>query len=348
MVYSSSQIVIKRLINIATHRLVTLPVLVLMPHSRCNCRCVMCDIWKANSNKQEITTENLEKHLPAFKKLGVKHVALSGGEALMHTNLWKFCALLKSIGIRISLLTTGVSLKVHAENVIAWCDDVIVSLDGGRERHNQIRNIPHAFEKLEEGVARLKVLKPEFRVTGRTVLQKMNFRDFPDIVTTARTLGLDQISFLAADVSSSAFNRPAPWEDDKVVQIELNATEADEFESILRTSFTEFKTLYQQKFIAESRQKMLSLVQYYRAILGATDFPGKVCNAPWVSAVIESDGEVRPCFFHPSFGNIHEHSLTEIINTPAAVAFRKNLNMKEDKTCQRCVCSLHIGLRKRV
>ena len=27
-------------------RLTRLPILVLEPHSRCNCRCVMCDIWK--------------------------------------------------------------------------------------------------------------------------------------------------------------------------------------------------------------------------------------------------------------------------------------------------------------
>src|SRR5258706_5936998 len=153
-----------------THRIYQLPVLVLMPHSRCNCRCVMCDIWKANSEKKEISTEELAKHISAFEQLGVKQVALSGGEALMHSNLWKFCEQLKTIGVKISLLSTGLTLKAHAAEVIKHCDDVIVSLDGSREVHNLIRNIPSAFEKLAEGVHELKKLKPSFRATGRCVL----------------------------------------------------------------------------------------------------------------------------------------------------------------------------------
>src|SRR5882724_13571896 len=142
---------LQKLASKITHRIHQLPVLVLMPHSRCNCRCVMCDIWKANSEKKEISTEELSKHISAFKKLGVKQVALSGGEALMHSNLWKFCEQLKSIGVKISLLSTGLTLKANASEIVAHCDDVIVSLDGSKEAHNRIRNIPNAFEKLAEG-----------------------------------------------------------------------------------------------------------------------------------------------------------------------------------------------------
>src|SRR6267154_706785 len=120
-----------------THRIFELPVLVLMPHSRCNCRCVMCDIWKANSEKKEISTEDLALHLQAFKKLGVKRVALSGGEALMNSNLWKFCEHLSSIGAKISLLSTGLTLKSHASEILTHCDAVIVSLDGSRQVHTR-------------------------------------------------------------------------------------------------------------------------------------------------------------------------------------------------------------------
>ncbi len=335
---------IKRLLNITTHRLHTLPVLVLMPHSRCNCRCVMCDIWKANQNKKEISTEELAKHIESFRKLGVKQVALSGGEALMHSNLWNFCSQLKSIGIKISLLSTGITLKAHADKVLQFTDDVVVSLDGSPDLHNQIRNIPSAFEKLRDGVQALKELNPLFRVTGRCVLQKLNFSSLKDIILTAKSLRLDQISFLTADVSSSAFNREDPWQDDKVVQIELNEEEVIRFEQLVKDSIDQFAHLYQTKFIAESPEKMLSLVQYYRALLGQTKFPARHCNAPWVSAVIESDGEVRPCFFHKSYGNISNGSFEEILNSKEAISFRKNLDMKHDSICERCVCSLHLGL----
>jgi MoaA/NifB/PqqE/SkfB family radical SAM enzyme len=305
----------------------------------------MCDIWKANHEKHEITTEELSKHLNAFKTLGVKHVAFSGGEALMHSNLWKFCELLRAISVKISLLTTGITLKAHAHAVVQHTDEVIVSLDGPPDIHNKIRNLPSAFEKLEAGVKALRDIDKTFRVTGRCVLQKLNYRYLSDIIRTAATLGLNQISFLTADVSSAAFNRAEPWNTEKTVEIALDQDESVEFERLVNTSFDEFKDLYETKFIAESPSKMKGLVQYYKAILGNAPFPAKKCNAPWVSAVIESDGEVRPCFFHKSYGNLFGNSLQEILNSPSAVAFRKNLNMKQDPICERCVCSLYIGIR---
>jgi Fe-coproporphyrin III synthase len=339
---------INRILTLVTDRIHEIPVLVLMPHSRCNCRCVMCDIWKANQSKNEISVEELEKHLDTFKKLKVQRVALSGGEALMHSNLWKFCNLLHSIGARISLLSTVVTLGHHAKNVVMHCDDVIVSLDGSKEIHNRIRNIPAAFEKLEEGVRAVKAIDPTFRVTGRTVLQKQNFKDYLKIIETAKAIGLDQISFLAADVSSEAFNRPEPWQKEKVSEVALDVNEIVELEGILEKSFNDFKAEYESRFIAESKEKMKEITQYYRAIAGLTQFSERKCNAPWVSAVIESDGNVLPCFFHKSYGNLNDGTFMEILNSKKAIDFRKKLNVREDATCKKCVCSLHVGITQRV
>ena len=337
---------IKRLRTLLTHRIESMPVLVLMPHSRCNCRCVMCDIWKANSEKKEISTDDLQKHIQSFQQLGVKRVALSGGEALMHSNLWVFCELLKKIGIKISLLSTGVTLKNHAQHVIQYCDDVIVSLDGSPEIHNQIRNIPNAFEKLAEGVMALRTIDPSFKVTGRTVLQKSNFRDFEGILKTAYELGLKQISFLPADVSSSAFNRADPWQQDRVEQVALDLSEAEELEKIITASITKFEELYINGFIAEGPQKMLQIPQHYKAVLGKADYPPTKCNAPWVSAVVESNGDVLPCFFHKSYGNIHQNNFADIINSEKAIQFRKQLDVSKNDICKKCVCALHIPFYK--
>ena len=251
---------------------------------------------------------------------------------------------MRTAGMHIGLLSTGMTLAQHAANVVKHVDEVIVSLDGPPEVHNTIRNISSAYEKLSQGVAALQKLKPEFRITGRCVLQKLNYRYFPDIIRTAQTLQLQQISFLAADVSTSAFNRESPWTDEKVVQIELNEVETQEFESLLKASFREFESDYQSKFIAETPAKMLELAQYYKAMLGNASFPARKCNAPWVSAVIESDGEVRPCFFHASYGNLFTSTFDAILNSETAKAFRRKLDVKTDPICQRCVCSLHRGV----
>ena len=335
-----------RLLTSITHRVLELPILVLMPHSSCNCRCVMCDIWKANQQKRELSSEDLKSHLKSFKKLKVKRVALSGGEALLHSNIWKLCEMLRSIGIKISLLSTGLTLKQHVKDITQYIDDVIVSIDGSPSIHNQIRNIPAAFEKLQLGIEAIKKTDRNFKVTGRCVLQKLNHHDFLNIIEASKSLQLDQISFLPADVSSDAFNRPNGWEDQRVSGIVLTSDEIEVLEKLVAQSFDKYAAEYKAGFIAESPKKMRAMVDYYKAILGKNPFPSKKCNAPWVSAVVEPDGEVKPCFFHPSYGNINDQNMADLINGPKAMAFRKRLNVNKDPTCVRCVCSLHVSVRQ--
>ena len=337
---------VKRLLNFTTHRIHNLPVLVIMPHSRCNCRCVMCDIWKANHDKKEISVETLQQHIATFKKLGVREIVFSGGEALMHSNLWEFSRLLRKEEIKLTLLSTGLLLQKHAGFIVENLNGVIVSIDGSQHVHDQIRQVPNGFEKLADGVRALKKLDHKFPVTGRCVLQRHNYADFVNIVLSAKKINLDQISFLTADVSSSAFNRVEAWTDEHVNQISLGEKEANEFEQIIENSFIELKREYDTGFIAENPQKMRRLVQYYKAFNGRGEFPDPVCNAPWVSAVIESDGKILPCFFHKPYGNIYENDFMSVINSKVAVAFRKSLDMSKDTTCKRCVCSLKLGLRE--
>ena len=337
---------VKRLLTFSTNRIYELPILILMPHSRCNCRCVMCDIWKANNEKKEISTEELVKHISSFEKLNVREVVFSGGEALMHSNLWKMCSLLKDHGIRITLLSTGLSIERNAVDIVRYCDEVIVSLDGDQETHDRIRNIPGAFEKLATGVAAIKTLSQNFPVKGRCVLQRLNYREFDKIVEASRKIRLDQISFLAADTTSTAFNREAQWPKEKINDISLNLEQANELEKIFVNSFSKSRGLYESGFIAESMMKILAIAKYYKAINGLGSFPKPKCNAPWVSAVVESDGTVRPCFFHESLGNFHEADFNTIVNSPKAMRFRRELDVSKNEICARCVCSLHVGLMK--
>jgi len=335
----------KRQLTLSTHRIHTLPVVVLMPHSRCNCRCVMCDIWKANRNGTEITTEQLAPHIEAFRELGVQWVTLSGGEALMHSNLWALCRQLKRLDVRITLLSTGLLLKKHAADVVRWCDEVIVSLDGSREVHNAIRRVPRAYERLAEGVAALREVEPGIRITGRCVLQRENYADLPNVIAAAREIGLDEISFLAADVSTTAFNRPQLWGDERVAQVALSPNEVADFRRVLEETFERYAHAFSTGYVAESPDKLRRLTRYYGALNGDGDFPPVKCNAPWVSTVIEADGTVRPCFFHEPLGNINEASLPAILNGEKSLAFRRNLDMERDPICRKCVCTLYLGPR---
>jgi len=332
-----------------THRIHTLPVVILGLTNRCNCRCVMCDIWQAGGEGQELTVEGMQPHLAAFKKLGVRHVVLSGGEPLLHHDPWALCALLRAHGVnKITLLSTGLLLAQRHLDVLRWCDAAIVSLDGSREVHNAIRNVPRAYERLAEGVAALKAADPRFPVTARCVIQRRNYTDLPRIVDAAHEMGLDGISFLAADVSSAAFNHPEGGPGERSAGIALTPDDVAELERVLEDTIVRYAADLEAGFVAESGDKLRRLARYAAALNGDGDFPPVRCNAPWVSTVIEAGGTVRPCFFHRPLGNLQEQPLDQILNSEEAVAFRRTLDVTSNPTCRKCVCSLHVGLRSDV
>ena len=336
---------LRRQANLATHRLATLPILVLMPHGGCNCRCVMCDIWLANRERRLLTREDLEAQLASLRELHVQRVVLSGGEALMHPNLWTLCGLIRDLPARITILSTGLLLKPFAADVVKWADEVIVSLDGSRQVHDAIRRVPRAYDRLAEGIAAVKARSPSFPISARCVIQRHNFRDLPNIIDSAHALGLDRISFLPVDVSSEAFNRPQPWGDERVSDVALSPNETAELAALLETTITRFAADFASGFVAENPAKLRRLPRYFAALNGQGDFPPTVCNAPWISTVVEADGTVRPCFFHRAIGNIHQSALGAILNAPEAVAFRRQLDVTQDPICRKCVCSLSLGRR---
>ncbi len=331
-----------RYLTLQTDKIINLPVVVLMPHSSCNCRCVMCDIWKGNHNLKQLEEEDIRGLLSTLKKLQTRQLVMSGGEALLNPNFFKFCAILKEQNIKISLLSTGLTLKKNAEQLVNWVDDIIVSLDGDKLTHDHIRNIPGAFEKLKHGIETIHAISPQFRISGRSVIHRLNFRFWPHIIQTAKEIGLHSISFLPADTSSTAFNRENGWPEDRQLEILLSESELEEMKEIMHRILDQCKPEFISGFIAEPPQKFQKIYYYYAACLGLNPFPYKKCNAPWVSAVIEADGTVRPCFFHKPYGNIKSGSFESILNGPAAVRFRKTLDMENNETCLKCVCYLNL------
>jgi MoaA/NifB/PqqE/SkfB family radical SAM enzyme len=335
----------KRYRTLQTDRITALPIVILMPHSACNCRCIMCDIWKDNKNLKQLTENDVKALMTSLKKFDTQEVVMSGGEALLNPNFFSLCQILKIEGIKITLLSTGLSIKKDAGQLTQSVDNIIVSLDGDEQTHDLIRNIPGAFNKLKEGVQHIKSINPAYRITARTVIHKLNFRKWAAIIDAAKAMDLDQISFLPADVSSTAFNREIPWDNDKQQDILISETELPELQSVINDLIKNYKDQFNSGFIAESPEKLQKIYTYYAAFYGLTAFPYKKCNAPWVSTVIEADGTVRPCFFHESMGNIREDLLDAIVNSEKNIQFRKTLDMDTNPTCIKCVCYLNLSPR---
>lgn len=300
----------------------------------------MCDIWKRESNDQ-IRSQDLERHRTSLENLGVRQVVLTGGEPLLHNDLAPLCNFFREQNIHLTLLTTGLLLHKRAEEVALLFDDVIVSLDGPQEIHDGIRRVDGAYSLIHKGIAAVRRHKPAMSITCRTTVQKANHRHLRDTVDSARSLGLDSISFLAADLSSQAFNRPLVWPGEKQNEIGLSSEETEALEEEIEQLILEYDAGINHKYIVESAAKLRKIPRHFREHLGQGSPQSPICNAPWVSAVVEVDGSVRPCFFHPTIGNITSSTLEEVINGDGAQKFRQSLDIENDATCQRCVCSLN-------
>jgi Fe-coproporphyrin III synthase len=327
--------------NLGAHAIRSLPVVVISPHNQCNCRCVMCDIWRIRK-PEEITNEDLQQHLNSFRELGVRWVVFSGGEPQMNSQLPYLAQMLRSENIRVTILTAGLLLEPQAEVIAASVDDVIVSVDGPSAVHNSIRRVSGAYERMSAGVRALRRARAGIVVRARCTVQKENHIFLRATVASAKEAGLDSISFLAADLVSYAFNRPKGWDQERQDKVALNAEEVEALDLEIEQLISQCSLELSAGFIVETASKLRKIVYHFRAHLGQIHEVAPRCNAPWVSAVIDASGEVRPCFFHAAMGNIRAESLPDILNGAEALRFRANLDISADPICRRCVCSLYI------
>jgi Fe-coproporphyrin III synthase len=326
--------------EIRRERISNLPILLLNVHEHCNCRCLMCDIWKRKDGA-ELDLAKFALQRESLVRLGVKNVVLTGGEPLLHSRFEELCEFLREIGARITLLTTGMLISKRSETIARAVDEVIVSLDGPEEIHDQVRRVKGAYQLIRKGVYAVKRRNVAVTFHGRCTVQKANHATLRRTVLAAKALQLDSISFLAVDATSQAFNRELVWLGEMQNQITLTSPETyaleDEVEALIRENADDIRTHY----IRESETKLRTVVRRFREYLGELPPVAPRCNAPWVSAVVEVDGSVRPCFFHQKIGTIWDKSLCEVINDRPATMFRGYLNVSDNPTCQRCVCSLN-------
>jgi Fe-coproporphyrin III synthase len=335
------------------NRTFVLPLLIFYPTSRCNSRCVSCDWWK-HGGEDDLSLDEIEEVAADLPALGTSVVAFSGGEPLLRPDVFGAAAAFRSRGLSLQLLTSGVLLERHAEGVAEHFTRVYVSLDAATpELYEQVRGI-NALQAVERGVARLRALAPSLSVTARATLHRANFRELPRLIEHAKAIGVDGISFLAADVGSTAFGRApslrgsaaSAWQAGETPsRLALDRAEAAEFDAIVERTVSVYRVDFESGFVAESPDKLRRLPRYYAALAGDGPFPPVRCNAPWVSAVLEANGDVRPCFFHPPVGTIRRTPIQTLL-TRQLREFRATLDVESDTTCARCVCTLHAAGRR--
>ncbi|MGO9950273.1 MAG: radical SAM/SPASM domain-containing protein [Steroidobacteraceae bacterium] len=324
-----------------------LPLATLYLTERCNSRCVSCDYWR--HGRFDMNLEAVKRLLPSLERLGTQVVLLSGGEPLLNPEWAAVAELLRDAGLKLWLLTSGLSLAKHARRASELFNAVTVSLDGtDRRTYQAIRGLD-AFDKVCDGVRALAShgIAPSIRVT----VQRANFKQLPSFVSIAKELGARQVSFLAVDVANvHAFGRT----DDFAADLALRSEDLPVFEQVLRTLERDAAEDFRSGFIAEHAAKLRRILEYFAAIHGRSEYPAVRCNAPEFSAVIGASGKVQPCFFisGPSDAVLAGNALSanaaenvgadlrRVLNASGMTALRSAIRSGKRAECKTCVCSM--------
>lgn len=311
-----------------------LPLVTLYLTERCNSRCVSCDYWR--NGRADVSVESVTELLPSLSALGTRAVLISGGEPLIHPEWGEIARLLRGQGLALWLVTSGLSLAKHAGRVAELFQSVTVSLDGTtRETYAAIRGLD-AFDNVCAGIRA--AVGTGAVVSVRVTVQRANYRELPRFVELARSLGVREISFLAADVSNPhVFGR----KDGNGSDIGLRAEDLPYLDQVLTGMELDQAAEFRSGFIAESPRKLRRILQYYSALCGRAAFPQTRCNAPEFSAVIDAEGRIRPCFFIPGPGKTSRAGdLEGALNDESMVALRRTIREGGRAECATCVCPL--------
>ncbi len=160
---------------------------------RCNLTCKHCYATSADIDfAGELSTPEIHRVMDELHAFGVRVLILSGGEPLMHPDIFAIASRAKAMGFYVGLSSNGtlVTPQNIARLVELDLDYVGVSLDGLREIHDRFRRRAGAFDESLAGI-RLCV-KEGLKVGMRFTLTADNAADLPGLLALMRREGVDK------------------------------------------------------------------------------------------------------------------------------------------------------------
>lgn len=169
------------------------PVVIWTLIRRCNLTCKHCYSTSADKDfPGELSTEEVFSVMDDLKKFRVPVLILSGGEPLLHKDIFKISHRAKEMGFYVGLSSNGTLIdESNIERIAAVGYDYVgVSLDGIRETHDKFRRMEGAFDKSMHGIRLCK--ERDLKVGIRFTLTQDNAHDLPGLLQLLEDEELDK------------------------------------------------------------------------------------------------------------------------------------------------------------
>jgi len=306
-------------------------ILEFMITSRCDCRCIMCNIWKKNP-AGDLTMDEIRMLLADPTLSDLRTITLAGGEPFKRKELLDICELINANCrnlIQLYLSTNGFDCKGIEEKVSQMLKimknikrlRIAVSFDHMGEIHDKIRSRDGIHKNALELVGRLKSIDDSrLTVQGNFTIAPYNINDIWRIYEYFKNIGL-KIFWFSIMTSDNFFENEEKAENytfNKEEKIKL-----EEFIAFLRSNDTSMPDYYYYTGLKNSLHS------------GSRAFP---CSGGSKFLMINSEGDVYPCYIIPKkyrMGSIREKSLSDIWNSEEAQQIRKII--LNNPTCAGCI-----------
>jgi len=156
----------------------------------CNCNCLHCDLGGFIKDEKQITPEEYGDLTQRLKPLAAQ---ISGGEPLLRKDVAAIVKAIKQAGVKYAILVTN-GVLLNESNYLqlreAGVDQFSVSLDFPDERHDEFRQRPGLYKRLEQTLPRL--AKLGFRdIILNTAITQVNVREILPLAKKAAEWGVD-------------------------------------------------------------------------------------------------------------------------------------------------------------
>ncbi len=157
----------------------------------CNLACSHCRASsKLGPYPNELTTKECFQLIDEIASFGSLLVILTGGEPLLREDIFQIIEYGRKKGLKLVMAPNGTLLnEENVKKIIAsGIKRISVSLDGPDETsHDQLRQVPGAFKRAQEGIERAKSLGLEFQINS--TISKRNIKSLSEIMKLAKDLG---------------------------------------------------------------------------------------------------------------------------------------------------------------
>jgi radical SAM protein with 4Fe4S-binding SPASM domain len=284
--------------------------------------CRICAIDTGRGSEDVLTFDEVKNVVDQLKEMGVKFVALTGGDPLVRPDLLEILDYIRERDLTRGFSTSLLTLNDTIGRDLARLEvKVQVSIDGSRAETNDYNRGPGSFAKAMEGLELLRRHGVEFRIAF--CIMKHNIDDIPDMITLAEEAGAREIAFrkiklLGRAVALKEEVYPSPHE------------------------MTRAYTLLYRAAYGRNPDETGINAKYNEVVFRGrgSEFNRLPCGAGRNIVHVTSNGDLVPCslFTEERFvqGNVRKDRIADIWRESELLSFFRNTRVDDVPGCREC------------